>query len=516
MAERGISRDVQEELLQGRARNRRDGEVPYPLRSSKELLMYDDWNNLFLNSLCRSITMHQFDKPPSMVLDLGCGGGLWVIEAAKQWPVSTIVGFDILDNQPNLRLHELELSDVAKRVSWVHGNLLEPLPFPSERFDFIRICCIGLGVPEDEWQFVLEEASRVMAPGGIIEIIEEDLIFPSGPRNGARTHRHLPSTSTVTSSQSSDHRVQSGRPPSKSITSTTSGASGSVTDTTSTEPPSLRSSFEIAQKLNPQDHTKLQMAWEEMLHHRFLSPRLLSVLPLYLSSTFRNIQTHPTLHILLPCNSHADNGIHKFDAEFADVSSLILDLSHSSRLSSDSSRRETSSMRSGQSATTTIAAWGSIHLARAVHMVQACKESIWTEYKALDELDRAQRSRKESDIREEFEAAWTNWESDMKDRMAMRGRLRDSLAWTEPQSSEPPDWRVWRERVGEVEVADTDSYYGPAQVCRSLRGFVCWKQTSTAGMVLHKYDGCHRLTLRTTLEVFLYSMERRGENSELL
>lgn len=43
---------------------------------------------MFLTSLCRSLTLHQFETPPSRILDLGCGGGLWVIEAAKQWPVS--------------------------------------------------------------------------------------------------------------------------------------------------------------------------------------------------------------------------------------------------------------------------------------------------------------------------------------------------------------------------------------------------------------------------------------------
>jgi cyclopropane fatty-acyl-phospholipid synthase-like methyltransferase len=34
--------------------------------------------------------MHQFTAPPSVVLDLGCGGGLWAIEAAKQWKVRTL------------------------------------------------------------------------------------------------------------------------------------------------------------------------------------------------------------------------------------------------------------------------------------------------------------------------------------------------------------------------------------------------------------------------------------------
>jgi cyclopropane fatty-acyl-phospholipid synthase-like methyltransferase len=31
--------------------------------------------------------MNQFETPPQLVLDLGCGGGLWIIEAAKKWKV---------------------------------------------------------------------------------------------------------------------------------------------------------------------------------------------------------------------------------------------------------------------------------------------------------------------------------------------------------------------------------------------------------------------------------------------
>ncbi len=46
---------------------------------------------MFLNRLCSGVTMHQFYEPPSSVLDLGCGSGLWVIEAAKVWPVSASV-----------------------------------------------------------------------------------------------------------------------------------------------------------------------------------------------------------------------------------------------------------------------------------------------------------------------------------------------------------------------------------------------------------------------------------------
>lgn len=35
--------------------------------------------------------MHQFDSPPAMVLDIGCGTGMWILEAAKRWPVCAIL-----------------------------------------------------------------------------------------------------------------------------------------------------------------------------------------------------------------------------------------------------------------------------------------------------------------------------------------------------------------------------------------------------------------------------------------
>lgn len=83
--------------------------------------------------------MNQFDTPPERTLDLGCGGGLWVIDTARQWQAglhslviapfinclyqtSTFIGFDVKDIQP--KLQDLDpYKDIARRVQWVHGNL---------------------------------------------------------------------------------------------------------------------------------------------------------------------------------------------------------------------------------------------------------------------------------------------------------------------------------------------------------------------------------------------------------
>ena len=54
---------------------------------SNEFIGSDNWNQMFLTSLFKGPTARQRGTPPSRVLDLGCGSGLWVLEAAKCWPV---------------------------------------------------------------------------------------------------------------------------------------------------------------------------------------------------------------------------------------------------------------------------------------------------------------------------------------------------------------------------------------------------------------------------------------------
>lgn len=106
----------------------------------------DHWDHMFITNCCKSLTLYNFDGPPATILDLGCGRGLWAIEAGKQWQVwlisrclristdnkpqgSTIVGFDVQPVQPKLGILDKSLS---RRLKWVHGNLYgSQLPVPD-------------------------------------------------------------------------------------------------------------------------------------------------------------------------------------------------------------------------------------------------------------------------------------------------------------------------------------------------------------------------------------------------
>ncbi|KAF8231777.1 hypothetical protein L208DRAFT_1398447 [Tricholoma matsutake] len=151
-------------------------EVPYPRSYDREVLDLDVWETIFCQNLCESLTWHVFQTSPAKVLDLGCGTGTWILNSARSWRDSQFVGLDIVPLHPDLQ--QVGSPDLASRITWVQTNFLEGLPFPNEEFDFVHIKRIALGVPEDKWDFLLEEISRVMKPGGAFEMHEEDLFFP--------------------------------------------------------------------------------------------------------------------------------------------------------------------------------------------------------------------------------------------------------------------------------------------------------------------------------------------------
>ncbi|ESK94713.1 hypothetical protein Moror_14272 [Moniliophthora roreri MCA 2997] len=443
--------DVEALLLKERVSRRKRGEVVYPLDYTADILNYDNWDHLWLMSCFRGLTMHQFETPPKFVLDLGCGGGLWAIEAARQWPESTIIGFDTKDIQP--RLYQIEAySDLARRVKWVQGNLLDGLHFPPDYFDLVRIARIGLGVPEDEWQFVLEEVSRVMKPGAVLEIIEEDLIFPYGefsrprPRPSPLTIDLPMNDSPISGTVSARSSLASSNPWISSqedlldFTSKKTNLSPLQESPTSLSPPpsthsiprtphSLRShsSHFLPQptipnpsyQSHPQDHSRLKSAWDAMLSQRFLTPQLVTVLPFYLSFCFTDVKTHPPLQIELPPNSSGTRNCRDHQSENFDpirqftlhpTSRRLSDADDSSSLDS-----ENSELRKP------VSNWASMHLQRSVQMVIACKESIWVEYQRMysPDLPPVSGRRKDgqyfpsnskSSARESFDRAWTNWE----------------------------------------------------------------------------------------------------------
>ncbi|KAF9267849.1 hypothetical protein L218DRAFT_894059 [Marasmius fiardii PR-910] len=517
MASIHVQKDVEALLLKERVFRRRPGEVPYPSEYSKQMANYDNWDHIWLTSCFKGLTMHQFETPPQLVLDLGCGSGLWAIQAARQWTESTIIGIDITSIQPKIKGIDT-LNDLAGRLQWIQGNILDGLQFPPDHFDLVRIARIGLGVPEDEWQFVLEEILRVMKPGAVLEIIEEDLVFPCGefsrprprptplnidiltadsfPSGTVSGRSSLASSNPWISSQDDlslenftkkpnlsplqESPISTSSPPSTSSFPKSPFSLRSYSNSIIAPPSPMSPTPPPAYQSHPQDHARLKSAWEAMLSRRFLASQLVTVLPFYLSSCFTDVKTHPPLNIPLPPNSPGMRQPRNCDSELFDPERHFTFHAAANRRSDSD---EYSSLDSSTSQNRKcVSNWASMHLARTVQMVTSCKEAIWVEFERMYSPDlppvttgrrkdgRFQVSSK-TIAKESFDWAWANWESDMKDRIGMREHLASELAWPE-SPGERPDWRVWR---NSIDIKPVDETKARRDLCRSLRGFVAWK-----------------------------------------
>ncbi|EIW81029.1 hypothetical protein CONPUDRAFT_165259 [Coniophora puteana RWD-64-598 SS2] len=159
--------------------------APYPRSYERAVVDLDVWETLWARQICGSLTWHVFETPPAKVLDIGCGTGTWIMECARVWKDSHFVGLDVVPLHPNLNTIG---SGLSARIKWEQHNFLEGLPFPNEEFDYVHIKRIARGVPEDKWDDLFEEITRVMKPGAALEIIEDDLSFPGKTNEGEDAH----------------------------------------------------------------------------------------------------------------------------------------------------------------------------------------------------------------------------------------------------------------------------------------------------------------------------------------
>ncbi|KAG1885091.1 hypothetical protein F4604DRAFT_1729673 [Suillus subluteus] len=214
-------------------------QVPYPRNYERNVLDLDAVDTLLTRQMSGgSLTWHVFppswNKPPpdvplKRILDIGSGNGVWVVEAAKHWKGCEVVGLDVVSLHPDLvRLSRDK--DLLKRVSWVQANFLDGLPFANDSFDFVHIKRIARGVPEDKWDDLFEEITRVMKPGAAFEVVEEDLTFPGrsdGEGSEVGTLRSKESNISMSTSSRSPG-TESGRD-SASSSSDSAGSMSAVT-----------------------------------------------------------------------------------------------------------------------------------------------------------------------------------------------------------------------------------------------------------------------------------------------
>ncbi len=111
------------------------------------------------------------------VLDVGTGTGIWAIEMARQFPKAQFIGVDLKAPSGQNQAPD----DLPANYRFVHGDLLEKLPFGDGAFQFIHQRLLGAGIPTDRWPGVVRELARVTHANGYIELIETNFATKGGP-----------------------------------------------------------------------------------------------------------------------------------------------------------------------------------------------------------------------------------------------------------------------------------------------------------------------------------------------
>ncbi|KAF9041753.1 hypothetical protein BDZ89DRAFT_1100020 [Hymenopellis radicata] len=243
--------------------------APYPISYDREVLELESLDNRFTKYLRNgSVSFVNFEEPPERVLDLGCGMGTWIIDAAKEWTDCEFVrffylgislgtyfwkvGFDLVNIQiPTNVLDE----SLQARISWVHGNFLTTkLPFEDDEFDHVHVQSIARAVPENKWD----------------NLFERYIVFPFLPRWFTAPLRARPRRSTSVHFPDGSQR---GYP--------------SPQDTLDEDTPS-------------HDHALLESLYKAVFAHRFINMKPSALLPNYFTTYFRHCTVGPVISWPMP------------------------------------------------------------------------------------------------------------------------------------------------------------------------------------------------------------------------
>ncbi|KAF7347406.1 Methyltransf-25 domain-containing protein [Mycena venus] len=146
-------------------------DVPYMQAYDPVVLENERHTHYLLRRLAPigSPTFHHYNNiPPASVLDLGCGAGLWLFDAARTWRSTQF---------PSPPSPTVPPPTSASSVATSSNT---PSPFPDRQFELVRMANLSLCIPLSKWEYVLREVARVLAPGGRLELVDDQTFFPYG------------------------------------------------------------------------------------------------------------------------------------------------------------------------------------------------------------------------------------------------------------------------------------------------------------------------------------------------
>lgn len=110
------------------------------------------------------------------MVDLACGPGGWVLEAAFTYSDIQVVGVDISQRMITYAKTQAQVQNRTNATFQV-ASILQPLPFPDASFDLVNARLIVGFMKASDWPILLRECLRILRPGGILRITDFELGF---------------------------------------------------------------------------------------------------------------------------------------------------------------------------------------------------------------------------------------------------------------------------------------------------------------------------------------------------
>lgn len=121
----------------------------------------------------------------AQVLEIGCGTGRNLVQAARRYPTAQFTGIDVSTEMLTTALGSIKRHDLDGRIRVAHGDATDfnPIKIFGMAPDHIVISYALSMIPD--WQGVLNEAVTRLAPGGQLHIVDfgDQERLPAGIRS---------------------------------------------------------------------------------------------------------------------------------------------------------------------------------------------------------------------------------------------------------------------------------------------------------------------------------------------
>jgi len=166
---------------------KRQGTYLFDPESTAEMERLIGQGRMMTNAMGGPLTGLPDLSPGARIVDLACGAGGWVLDAASTSPESEIVGVDISRIM-------LDYADALARsrgltnISFTPMDITQPLGFSDHSFDLVNARSLFGVLRRDAWRPFIAECSRILRPGGTLRLTEAVDI---GVTNSVATERLL-------------------------------------------------------------------------------------------------------------------------------------------------------------------------------------------------------------------------------------------------------------------------------------------------------------------------------------